>query len=130
MTPSWSGPLVALALACQVGQKGAAAPPVAQEVSVPAQVVVTIPDTGNVRVGAELELGAGNIWADDADGGQGPLGAGLWILLPKVSSKRIHHRVHQGQELTEGGFRLKVLEIVKKPERAGSFVRVQVERAG
>lgn len=89
--------------------------------------VVTIPDTGNVRVSPELEIGAGNLWPEKADGGPETLSAGLWILARKVSPERKHHRVREGQELTESGYRLKVLEIAKKPE--GSYVRVQVQPA-
>ena len=100
--------------------------PAKEEAVVSAQVV-TIPDTGNVRVSPELELGAGNIWPDKADGGE-VLGAGLWILSRKQSPTRKHVRVRAGQELTEGGYRLKVLEIVKKP--AGAYVRVQVQPGG
>lgn len=88
--------------------------------------VVTIPDTGNIRVGQDLEIGAGNIWPDAADGGSGKLSAGLWILAKKVSAERKHRRVHAGDELTESGYTLKVLDIQKSPQ---AFVRVKVQAA-
>lgn len=90
--------------------------------------VVTIPDTGNVRIGPELEVGAGNIWSEASDGGPETLTAGLWILARKVSPDRRHHRVRAGQELSESGYRFKVLEVVKKPQ--GSYVRLEVRPGG
>jgi hypothetical protein len=85
--------------------------------------VVTIQASANVRVGPELEVGAGNLWPE-ADGA---LGAGLWILAKKVSPERKHLRVRKGQEFSESGYAFKVLEIAKGPE--GAFVRVEVRPA-
>lgn len=98
-----------------------------QEAPVSAQAdaqVVTIPNTGNVRVSSDLELGAGNIWSE-GDAGDAPLSAGLWIQAKKVSPERKHHRVKAGQELNEAGYHFKVLEVVKSPERA--YVKVEVQ---
>jgi hypothetical protein len=94
----------------------------------PASEVVTIPDTGNVRLGAQLELGAGNFWTESVDGGPEVLRAGLWILDRKVSETRTHRRVRTGDALTEGSYRIDVLEVAKGPQ--GAFLRVRVQPAG
>ncbi len=91
--------------------------------------VITVQDTVNYRVSPGLEIGAGNFWpeeyTDEKNQKQQGMTAGLWILSPKTAPNREHIRVHEGQELTAGDKRMKVLEIKKLPlERA--YVKLEI----
>jgi hypothetical protein len=91
--------------------------------------VIKVEDTANYRVHPGLEIAAGNFWqeeyVDAKNQKQKGLTAALWILSPKTAPNRDHVRVHEGQELTAGDQKVRVLEIRKLPlERA--YVKLEL----
>ena len=114
---------LALAVGCRAGQSGG------EGDSHLGGNVITVQDTVNYRVSPTLEIGAGNFWpeeyTDQSNQKRQGMTAGLWILSPKSAPGREHVRVHEGQELTAGDQRMKVLEIKKLPlERA--YVKLEI----
>jgi len=81
--------------------------------------VIKVEDTVNYRVHPGLEIAAGNFWPEeyvDAKSQKAKgLTAALWILSPTTAPNREHVRVHEGQELTAGDQKVRVLEIRKLP---------------
>lgn len=92
--------------------------------------VIKVEDTVNYRVRPGLEIAAGNFWPEEYVDAKNQktngMTAALWILSPRTAPNREHVRVHEGQELTAGDQKVRVLEIRKLPlERA--YVKLELD---
>jgi hypothetical protein len=91
--------------------------------------VIKVEDTVNYRVHPGLEIAAGNFWPEEYVDAKNQkvkgMTAALWILSPKTAPGREHVRVHEGQELTAGDQKVRVLEIRKLPLEPG-YVKLEL----
>jgi hypothetical protein len=76
-----------------------------------------IVNTGQAQFGDDLRVGAGNIWEeeylDEAGHSARGLTGGLWFFVRDRPELDHHVRVHPGQWIEFGGYRVRVLEVTQ-----------------
>ena len=89
--------------------------------------VITIQETTNFRLGAGLEVSAGNFWEETYRDGSGQertgLTCGLWIAEPGHKERR-HLRVHPGEQVQAAGHTLRVVDVRREGERGRVVLEV------